>query len=123
MNREQRRKGMKDINDLPCNLSEVIRIAKSVSEDSLKDYHNTLSPMLISVSLQLEMLKSVLFDANVISEEEYNEKFSMKVDEFNKDREKILEELSSTMNKEANADASFNAKSGPTVVEFTKKGE
>lgn len=123
MNREQRRKGIKDVKDLPCNLSEVIRVAKSVSEDSLKDYHNTLSPMLISVSLQLEMLKSVLFDAKIISEEDYNEKFSKKVEEFNKDREKILEELSSAMDKETNTDASFDTKSGPTVVEFTKKGE
>lgn len=98
MNREQRRRAEKDSDSAlkylktPCTIAEAAQISRGVAEDVLKDYQNQTSPLQVSLSLQVEMLKSVLVSAGIITEEEMSKLYMQQVEEFNAMQQQMKEE-------------------------------
>lgn len=93
MNREQRRAisgGNKKIDsslkylDSPCSITEAAQIARGVAEDVVSDYSNHVGNLQVAMSLQIELMKDVLFSANIISEEDFRKKYIEAVENFNK---------------------------------------
>lgn len=94
MNRAERRSYMKQgatketVDQLnrfnsPCNIAEAVQIARASAEDVVEDYHKQNAPIQIAISMQLEILKSMLFEAGVISEEEFRTRYVAQAEEFN----------------------------------------
>lgn len=94
MNRAERRNFMKqgvsketmgkmDTYNSPCSIAEAVQIARASAEDVVDDYHKSTAPLQIAISMQLEILKSMLFEAGVISEEKFRELYMSQAEEFN----------------------------------------
>lgn len=110
--------------NMPCTIKDVLRICEANVSDAIKNYHNNLNPMIISVSLQLEIIKKILIDSNLITEEKYNEIFKEKLDEFNADRKAILEEIEKSKKETADdTDAKVEMKAEDSEVTILKKEE
>lgn len=92
MNREERRrlgvsKGTADrVNQMnsPCTITEAVQIARGVAEDVVLDYQRRTSNLQISLSLQVELLKKVVMDNGLITEEQFKEMYINAVDDYNK---------------------------------------
>ena len=69
MNREERRRTgiTKETSDKleelkkPCTLLEAVQLAQGVADDKIKDYHNNINPIIVSLTIQIEVLKEMLF--------------------------------------------------------------
>lgn len=94
MNRAERRSYMKQgasketIDRLeqfnkPCTLGEVVQISRASAEDVVEDYHRRAAPIQMAISMQLEIMKSMLVEAGVISEEKFRELYVKQAEEFN----------------------------------------
>lgn len=114
MNREERRNlgvSKESANRLdqlksPCTVLEAVQLAQGVCDDSIKNYHEKLNPMLVSLSLQLELLKEMLFEGKpitnvegnvdniyILSEKDFIKRFEDKVEEYNRQRKEFLDTL------------------------------
>ena len=100
MNRDQRRSlqksksvggEMKYLNS-PCTLTEAAQIARGVAEDVVTDYQKHTSPLQVSMSLQIELIKDILFKNGIITEEEFHQMYIESAEEFQKTQEKYLAE-------------------------------
>jgi NADPH-dependent curcumin reductase CurA len=76
----------------PATLQEVIQVASSVSADAINHYHHQSNPLMVSVSLHAELLKNILIEKGLITEEEYDKRFEESVADFNRMREEKLSE-------------------------------
>lgn len=102
INREERRKAgisketADKLNQLnsPCTVIEAVQLAQGVAKDAVDQYHRSINPLIVSLSLQVELLKEIIINkANIISEEDYTKQLEERIDQFNKDKEKAMEEL------------------------------
>lgn len=122
MNREERRKNgvSKETADRlenlkkPCTVLEAVQLAQGVSDDAIRNYHESINPIIVSLSLQIEVLKELLFEEHMVSEHastsillenEFVSRFNQRVDDYNKQKEeaiKVIEENASKSKKVSN---------------------
>lgn len=147
MNREDRRKlGIDretarkyDQLKSPATVLECAQIAQSAAEDAVSNYHQNINPIIVSLSIQIEVLKSMLIESGAISAEKFEADFNTRVDEYNKMKEETLNKMKEAASQgndpqgiiedtEAEddaptADVKTNVKPMPVQVEVHKKGE
>lgn len=116
MNREERRKNgvSKETADKlenlkkPCTILEAVQLAQGVSEDSIRNYHESINPIIVSLSIQIEVLKELLFEAHQISEnastsvlleDEFVTRFNQRVDDYNKQKDEAVKAIKENMSK------------------------
>lgn len=97
MNREQRRSMDKQGGELkylqsPCTITEAVQIARGVAEDVVSDYANHSRHLQVALSLQVEILKSIVIKAGLITEDEFKEEYIKQAEEFNKMQEEAFKE-------------------------------
>lgn len=111
MNREERRKNgisketSKKLDNLqqPCTILECIQLSQGVASDAIKNYHETLNPIIVSLSIQIEVLKEILYRNNVVDEKEFVELFNARVEDYNKQKEEAMSQISEDIkNQRAN---------------------
>lgn len=101
MNREQRRDLQKkgaskdnierlDMYQSPCSIIEATQIARGVAEDVVAYHMSNSRNLQVAISLQVEIIKEILFKAGLIKEEEFRELYVNKVNEFNKMQEESV---------------------------------
>lgn len=101
MNREDRRKlgidreTAKKYDQLksPCTVLECAQISQSAAEDAVSNYHQNINPIIVSLSIQIEVLKSMLFESGVIDSKKYEEIFNERVEDYNKMRDETLNKM------------------------------
>lgn len=99
MNRENRRKhglpkmSKEDILNAPCTLTEVVQVARGVVQDEIDNYVRRTSPVQVSLSLQVEILKSIVIGSGLITEEKFRELYMEKAEEFNHRQKEMLEKV------------------------------
>ena len=147
MNREDRRRmGIsKETSDkleqlnTPCTVLEAVQLAQGVSEDAISNYHKSINPIIVSLSIQVEVLKELLFRGSqigentfksIISEEEFIKVFKERVEDYNKQKEeaisKMVEQQSysegdAVEESEPSSDVKTNVSPFPVQVDITKK--
>lgn len=97
MNREQRRRVKKTDEELkylntPCTITEALQLARGVAEDVVSDYNSQQAPLHVAISLQVEILKEVVINAGLISEEKFRTLYMEKAEEFNRRQREMLNE-------------------------------
>ena len=99
MNREQRRSmanGSKKADgalkylESPCSITEAVQIARGVAEDVVADYNQQTRPLNVSISLQMEIMKSVLISSGLITEDEFKARYIAMAEDFNKRQEEMI---------------------------------
>lgn len=108
MNREERRKlGLSKetsdkLDDLkePCTILEAVQLAQGVVEDSVSRYHENINPIIVSLSIQIEVLKQMLFEekTGILSENRFQELFQKRVDEYTKQRDEAINLMTEKVN-------------------------
>lgn len=98
MNREQRRNmkrngGEGELRYLktPCTIAEAAQIARGVAEDVVTDYANSTSPLQVATSIQVELLKSIVMKAGLVTEEEFKSLYMEQAELLDKMRKEALE--------------------------------
>ena len=103
MNRETRRELIKNgaykktVENLgayqsPCTLAEAVQISRASAEDVVASYDQSIRPLQVAVSLQVELLKKVIIKSGLVSEEEFKDMYINAVKEFNDTQRASLEE-------------------------------
>lgn len=77
----------------PCTISEAVQIARGVSEDVVNHYHQSRSHLQVSQSIQVDLLKQVVIDSGLITEEEFHKRYLQKAQEIMEMQEKAKSEL------------------------------
>lgn len=114
MNREERRKlGItKETSDKlenlksPCTILEAIELSQGVADDAITNYHKSINPIIVSLSLQVEVLKSMLFsdgcaESSILLEHKFNELFKERAAEYNKQKEEAFSKLKENVAKQS----------------------
>lgn len=73
-------------------IAEVIQLATAIVNDSINEYHKQANPVIVSLSLHMEIFKATLIENGILTEEKFDELFAQSVEVFNKVREEKLEE-------------------------------
>lgn len=101
MNRAERRKiskGNKQLDgdlkylNTPVTITEAVQIARGVAEDVISDYSKHTQPVQVAISLQIELLKKIIFEAGLITEEEFKEMYIAEAADFTKMQQEMLYE-------------------------------
>lgn len=70
----------------PCTVLEVVKLSRAVAEDVaneyLEDYRKRSSGTIIALTLQLEILKKLVIEKELISEEEFQSMYEESAKEF-----------------------------------------
>ena len=66
----------------PCTIAEAVQIARASAEDVLEDYHRNQGTAYLAMSIQIELLKEVIFSSGMIKEEEFRERYMKKAREI-----------------------------------------
>ena len=126
----------------PCKVYEVVQIAQGVSSDAIKEYHKTLDPIIVSLSLQIETLKELLFKSeisrvdigdgkeeeicknSILDKDLFTSIFEKKVKSYNEEKSKFIrsvveKEKSNTM--KPSGSVSMESKVNSVEVETIKK--
>lgn len=99
MNRENRRKhglpkmSKEDILNTPCTLTEVVQVSRGVVQDEIDNYVRRTSPVQVSLSIQVEILKSIVIGSGLITEEEFKKLYMEKAEDFNRRQKEMLEKV------------------------------
>lgn len=131
MNRKQRREEMKkgsvsdgmDFLQSPCTIAETMRIARAAAEDVMTDYHQHSAHLRIALSLQVEILKDLVINAGLITEEEFKNRYAQQVAAFNEMQKKATLESEEESKVDAQTSASMTAQANDievTLVEGDK---
>ena len=119
MNRAQRRAAEKsgaknpaDYLQSSCTITEAVQIARGVAEDAINDYHNDQKNNLIAMHIQLDILRELVISKGLISEDEFREMYSKRVDDLNKEVAAMREKQLS----EAQADAKMEVTAGDVEI-------
>lgn len=96
MNREQRRSKGRQISEelqylnTPCTITEAAQIARGVAEDVLADYQNHVGYAQVAMSIQVEVIKEILFSSGLVTEDKFKEEYIKRAEEFNKLQKSVL---------------------------------
>lgn len=78
---------LKDAQDMlnkPCTITEAAQIASGVVSDAMANFNNKSRSLQVAISLQIEILKSIVIESGLITEEEFRSRYMHEVEEFNK---------------------------------------
>lgn len=75
----------------PCTIKEAVQLARGVAEDVVSEYQHNQQPLQVAISLQIEILKDVVMNAGLITEEEFVKRYVGKAEEFNKKQQEAFE--------------------------------
>ena len=107
MNREDRRNLMKQgvsketadrlaQFDQPAKLKEVLSISRAVAQDVaseyVEDYRKRSAGVTMALMLQVELLKKLVIEKGLITEEEFNKKYEISAAEFERAQREYIEE-------------------------------
>lgn len=107
MNREERRrngitketaKKLEQLNS-PCTVMEAVQLAQGVAEDAVSNYHQNINPIIVSLSIQIEVLKELLFKEAALDPSMYEDLFNKRVEEYNKKRDEALTKMKEDFEK------------------------
>jgi hypothetical protein len=97
VNREQRRsiEKQKQSGELrylqtPCTITEAAQIARGVAEDVVSEYSQQNSPLQVAMSIQIEILKDIVINGGLITEDKFRERYMEKAMEFNQMQKEAL---------------------------------
>lgn len=97
----------------PCTITEAVQIARGVAEDVLTDYHRSQGNMLLSMTIQIDILKELAISSGMITEEEFRNKYMEKAKEIQKmQNDRIAEALS----KDPEVTAAMETKAGDVEI-------
>lgn len=98
----------------PCTISECVQISRGVVEDAISEYHQNHGNVQLSISIQLEILKEIVFKSGMITEEDFRKKYMEKAQEL----QRLQAERFSTLKKEEpNVTASMTGNVGDIEIE------
>lgn len=116
MNREDRRNLIKNgasketVDKLqaynkPCSVLEVVKISRAVAEDvaneSLEEYRRLSTGTIVAMTIQLEILKSLVINSGMITEEEFQSLYETSAREFEEKQREYLAKMKEQENQEA----------------------
>lgn len=105
MNREERRNLMKqgasketldklEQYNKPCTILEVVKLSRAVSEDvvneAMDEYRRSSASTIISLLLQVEILRDTIIKAGLITTEEFQSIYEQKAKEFEEKEREML---------------------------------
>ena len=117
MNREERRNLEKNgvsketidkLNkyDQPCTILEVVKLARAIAEDvaneSLEDYRRRSTGTIIALTLQVEMLKRILVENNLITAEEFQSQYEEEAKLFEEKQREYLSAMTKVESEHLN---------------------
>ena len=74
-------------------ITEAVQIARGVAEDVINDYHRQQASIQLSISIQLDILKELVIEKGLITEEEFKALYMKRAEEIsNIQRQKMMEE-------------------------------
>lgn len=117
MNREQRRSksstdgALKYLNT-PCTITEATQIARGVAEDVVSEYEHHHAPLQVAISLQIEVIKEILINKGIITEEEFRKSYIEKAEDFNRRQREALD------NQNTEEDTTNITKMNPSVSDI-----
>jgi len=80
-----------------CNVGQAVEVAKAAAADAVEDYHKQNFGLLASISVNIELLKSILFANNLITEEQYSEKFEESMGAYIENINKVVKEYTDNL--------------------------
>ena len=94
---KDQRELFRQIGEQPCTMKEVVQISRGVAEDVVEDvmsqYQQHQNPLMAAISIQVELIKEVLFKAGVVEAEEFKSLYEEKVKQFQEEQKKRIEEM------------------------------
>lgn len=126
MNRQQRRNiantskkadGALKYLESPCSITEAVQIARGVAEDVVTDYSQNTRPLQVSMSLQMEIMKSVLISSGLISEDEFKARYISMAEEFNKKQEEMIAKSEEEQESEDNNSPKMSVSTGDVEID------
>lgn len=96
----------------PCTVAETVQISREIAQEVLAEEQQHTQPWQVAVSLQLEILKEVVINAGIITEDEFREKYVERMSKVQQMQQEIQrDELEST------EDVKMDVKADDIVVE------
>lgn len=87
--------------DKPCSVVDVVKLARAVAEDVLSDklseYHKRTSGTIISMTIQLELIKKIVVEKGLTTLEELQELYKSEVSDFESKQADILKSMHEEM--------------------------
>ena len=80
----------------PCTIAEAVQISRGVADDAIADYHRNQLNVQLAMSLQIEILKEIIFSSGMMTEEEFKVKYMQKAKEIQESQAKMVEEQMSS---------------------------
>lgn len=106
-----------DMMKSPCTITECVQIARGVAEDAIADYHQNQGNVQLSMSIQIEILKELIFSSGMITEEEFRQKYMEKAQELQKiQSERIAQIQREAKEKRPDVSASMTGEVGDIEV-------
>lgn len=91
MNRNDSKKSKAgDMMSSPCSISEAVQISRGVVEDAIADYHRNQGNVQLSMSIQIEIIKELIFSSGMITEEEFRQRYMDKAKELQQIQEQRM---------------------------------
>lgn len=80
----------------PAKLKEVLSISRAVAQDVaseyVEDYRRRSAGVIMATTLQLELLKKLVIEKGLITEEEFNKQYEVAAAEFEEAQRKYVED-------------------------------
>ena len=109
----QRQGDKKGMMQSPCTISECVQIARGVVDDAISDYHQNQGNIQLSMSIQIELLKEILFSSGMITEEEFRQKYMEKAKELQRIQ---MERMSNLNDEQSKVTASMTGEVGDIEI-------
>lgn len=94
-----------DMMQSPCTISECVQISRGVADDAIADYHQKQGNVQLSISIQVEIIKELLYSSGMITEEDFKKRYLEKAKELQKIQEERIAQIQRE-SQEANPDVS-----------------
>lgn len=118
---------------LPCTVMEAIQLAESVAKDTIDGYHQNINPIIISLSIQIEVLKDMLMRSQIIeeggvattattpilSEQDFIDKFNERLADYEKKSAEAFKAIEAEIEAKAQKSSYPSTEVEPMEVEIT----
>lgn len=120
---KDQRELFRQIGEQPCTMKEVVQISRGVAEDVVEDvisqYQQHQNPLMAAISIQVELIKEVLFKAGVVGAEEFKSLYEEKVKQFQEEQKKRIEEMEAS--EAPSVDVSMASDDSVSSVDIVKE--
>ena len=110
---EQKLSDLKRSLGVPATIDDVVKISTAVAQDIVNEYHRQSNPIVVGMSLHIEILKNKLIQQGILNQEDFDKLFEESVAEFNRLRKEQLIKAES----EAHATETENSSKDDTQAE------